>query len=190
MKSREDALSLLCEYTTNDSLRKHGLAVEAAMRWYAGRRGQDEAGIELWGITGLLHDFDYERFPEIGPEGHPWKGSEILSREGYPEDMRTAILGHGGGTGVPRESDMAKTLFAVDELCGFLVACTLVRPDRSLNGLEVKSVKKKLKDKAFAKGCNRQDILQGADEIGLPLDEHIANTIQALRGAAAALDLA
>ena len=190
MKSRDEALALLHEYTATDSLRKHALAVEAAMRWYAQHNGKSPEEVERWGITGLIHDFDYEKFPELGPEGHPHKGNQILTERGWSEEIRTAIMGHGGDTGVPRETDMAKTLFAVDELAGFLIACTLVRPDRSLHQLEVKSVKKKLKDKAFAKGCNREDIARGAEELGVPLDEHISNTIAALREIAGQLELA
>ncbi len=178
---RAAALALVHEYTTSDALRKHMYAVEAAMRAYARRAGEDE---ETWGVVGLLHDFDYERWPNeahSATEEHPAEGSRILEAKGYPEHLRRAILGHASYSGVPRDSALAKTLFAVDELCGFLVACALVRPSRSLADLEVASVKKKLKDKAFARGVNRDDIRQGAAELGVELDEHIAFCINALR---------
>ncbi|MBI4542991.1 MAG: HDIG domain-containing protein [Gemmatimonadetes bacterium] len=176
-----DALALMHEYTPSDALRKHMYAVEAAMRAYAKKWGEDE---EAWGIVGLLHDFDYERWPnpDHNPtEGHPTEGSKILAQRDLPEPLRRAILGHASYTGVPRDTLLAKTLFAVDELCGFLVACALVRPSRSLNDLEVASVKKKLKDKAFARGVNRDEVRQGPEELGVPLDEHIQFVIQALR---------
>ena len=153
------------------------------------QRGEDP---ETWGIVGLLHDFDYEKFPnpDHSPsEGHPSWGVRLLRDQGVPETMCRAILGHGNYTGVPRDTPLAKTLFAVDELCGFLVACALVRPSRSFADLEVSSVKKKLKDKAFAKGVNRDDVRQGAEELGVPLDEHIAFVIQALRPVEGALGL-
>jgi putative nucleotidyltransferase with HDIG domain len=146
------------------------------MRGAARRAGADE---ELWGLTGLLHDFDYERYPSA-PD-HPTKGAEALRAEGYPEEMIQAILGHAHYTGVPRDTPLARALFAVDELCGFLVACALVRPSRSLQDLEVASVRKKLKDKAFARGVSREDILRGAEELGVTLDEHVAFTLAALR---------
>jgi putative nucleotidyltransferase with HDIG domain len=176
-----DALALMHEYTPSDALRKHMYAVEAAMRAYASKYGEDE---ETWGIVGLLHDFDYERWPnpDHSPtEGHPTEGSKILAQRGLPEPLRRAILGHASYTGVPRDTLLARNLFAVDELCGFLVACALVRPSRSLNDLEVASVKKKLKDKAFARGVNRDEVRQGPEELGVPLDEHIQFVIQALR---------
>ncbi len=173
--SRQNALDLLFEYTASDSLRKHALAVEAAMRAYAGTYGEDE---EKWGIVGLLHDFDYERYPDF--PGHPLKGSEILAEKGYPEDVRLAILGHVPSTNVPRDTMMAKTLFACDELCGFLVACALVRPNK-LADLEVPSVKKKMKDKAFARGVNREDIAAGTKEMGVDLDQHIRFVTEALK---------
>lgn len=179
--TRDEALALMHEYTPSDALRKHMYAVEAAMRAYARRFGEDE---EAWGLVGLLHDFDYERHPnaEHAPtDGHPSTGVRVLRERGLPEASCTAILGHASYTGVPRESTMAKTLFAVDELCGFLVACVLVRPSRSLTDLEVTSVKKKLKDKAFAKGVNRDEVHQGAAELGVPLDEHVQFVIEALR---------
>ncbi len=177
----DDALTLMHEYTESDALRKHMYAVEAAMRAYARRDGEDE---EAWAIVGLLHDFDYERYPnhEHHPtDGHPSHGVGVLRARGVSEAVCTAILGHATYTGVPRASRMAKTLFAVDELCGFLVACALVRPSKSLADLTVKSVKKKLKDKAFARGVSRDDIQQGAEELGVPLDAHLQFVIEALR---------
>jgi len=179
--TRADALALMHEYTASDALRKHMLAIEAAMRAYARQHGEDE---EAWGVVGLLHDFDYERFPNEAhapDHEHPSEGSRILEARGYPEPLRRAILGHASYTGVPRDSLVAKVLFAVDELCGFLVACTLVRPSKSLMDLEVSSVKKKLKDKAFARGVNRDEVRQGAAELGVDLDEHIRFCIEALR---------
>ena len=155
--SREDTLAIMHEYTSSDSLRKHMLSVEAAMRAYAEKFGEDA---DRWGITGLIHDFDYERYPNdahSATEEHPAEGVRILSQEGLPEPAQRAILGHATYTGVPRDSAMARALFAVDELCGFLVACALVRPSRSLADLEVSSVKKKLKDKGFARGVSRDD---------------------------------
>jgi len=179
--TRDEALALMQEYTPSDALRKHMYAVEAAMRAYARKQGADE---ETYGLVGLLHDFDYERYPNEAhspTEGHPSFGVNLLRQRGFPEPMCRAILGHGSYTGVPRDTLMAKTLFAVDELCGFLVACALVRPSRSLTDLEVSSVKKKLKDKAFARGVNRDEVHQGAAELGIPLDEHILFVIEALR---------
>ena len=187
--TRAEALQLMHEHTQSPSLRQHMLAVEAAMRAYAQQRGEDP---ETWGIVGLLHDFDYEKFPnpERSPtEGHPAWGVGLLREKGVPEPLCRAILGHGTYTGVPRDTRMAQTLFAVDELCGFLVACALVRPSRSFADLEVSSVKKKLKDKGFARGVNRDEVSQGAVELGVPLDEHIAFVIQALRPAEDGLGL-
>ena len=179
--TRPEALALMHEYTASDALRKHMYAVELAMRAMAERQGEDP---ESWGLVGLLHDFDYERFPNAAHaphEEHPAEGVRILAAHGLPEPMQRAILGHASYTGVPRETPMARALFAVDELCGFLVACALVRPSRSLQDLEVSSVKKKLKDKAFARGVSREDVIQGAAELGVPLDEHIAFVLAALR---------
>jgi putative nucleotidyltransferase with HDIG domain len=179
--NRTDALALMEQHTQSAALRQHMLAVEAAMRAYAGKYGGDA---EAWGIVGLLHDFDYENYPnpDHSPtEGHPAWGVKLLRERGLSEDQCRAILGHASYSGVPRDSGMAKALFAVDELCGFLVACVLVRPSRSFGDLEVSSVKKKLKDKAFARGVNRDDVRQGAEELGVPLDEHIAACIAALR---------
>jgi predicted hydrolase (HD superfamily) len=179
--TRPEALALLHEYTASDALRKHMYAVEIAMRAMAERAGEDA---EAWGLVGLVHDFDYERFPNAAHaphDEHPAEGVKILAERGLPEPMRRAILGHADYTGIPRETPMAKALFAVDELCGFLVACALVRPSRSLQDLEVSSVKKKLKDKAFARGVSREDVIKGAAELGVPLDEHIAFVLAALR---------
>jgi putative nucleotidyltransferase with HDIG domain len=178
---RDRALALMQEYTPSDALRKHMYAVELAMRAMAERAGEDQ---EAWGLVGLMHDFDYERFPNSAhsaTEEHPAEGVRILTALGLPEASGRAILGHANYTGVPRDTAMAKALFAVDELCGFLVACALVRPSRSLQDLEVASVKKKLKDKAFARGVSREDVLQGAAEIGVPLEDHIAFVLGALR---------
>ena len=179
--NREEALELMHEYTPSDALRKHMYAVEAAMRAYAKKYGEDE---EKWGIVGILHDFDYERYPNDARSPtaeHPSAGVKILRERGYPDDVCEAILGHADYTGVPRTSLMAKVLYAVDELCGFLVACTLVRPSKSLQDLKVKSVKKKLKDKGFARAVNRDEVRQGAEQADLPLDEHIQFVIEALR---------
>ena len=179
--SRADALALMHEYTQSDALRKHMYAVEATMRASARRAGEDE---ELWGIVGLLHDFDYERFPNDARSAtaeHPSEGVRILEARGCPEPVRRAIPGHASYTGVPRDTPMAHALYGVDELCGFLVACALVRPSRSLADLEVSSVKKKLKDKAFARGVNRDEVRQGAEELGVPLEAHIQFVIEALR---------
>jgi predicted hydrolase (HD superfamily) len=179
--NRDEAIALMHEYTPSDALRKHMYAVEAGMRAYARTLGEDE---ESWGLVGLMHDFDYERHPNAAhspTEEHPSHGVHVLRQRGWNEPMALAILGHAAYTGVPRETPMAKTLFAVDELCGFLVACALVRPSRSLKDLEVASVKKKLKDKAFARGVNRDEVHQGAAELGVPLEEHIQFVLEALR---------
>ena len=179
MPDRNDAWELLCEYTKGDSLRKHGLAVEAAMRAAAKRYGEADADVDEWGLVGLLHDFDYEMFPT--PDQHPFTGANILCGRGYSERMIRAIMGHATYTGVPRDTNLARALFATDELCGFLVACALVRPNKSLDDLEVSSVKKKLKDKAFARSVNRDDIRLGVEELGVPLEDHIRFVIDALR---------
>ena len=189
MPTREDAWSLLCEYTQSENLRKHALAVEACVRAYARKAGADE---EHWGITALLHDFDYERWPnaEHAPDKeHPAEGSKILRERGYSEEMIRAILSHADYTGVARETALEHALFACDELAGFLTACTLVRPSKSILDLEADSVKKRMKDKAFARGVSREDVRQGAEELGVPLEEHIAFCIGALRGIADALGL-
>lgn len=184
LPSRDEAWQLLCQYTEKEALRKHALAVEASMRHYARLFGEDE---ELWGLTGLLHDFDYERWPD--PENHPYRGIEILTAQGYPEVMRTAILGHAPYTGVPRETRLAKALYACDELSGFVVAVALIKPSRSVQDVDLASVKKRFKEKAFARGVHREDIYRGTEELGVPLDEHVENVIQALRQAAPALGL-
>jgi putative nucleotidyltransferase with HDIG domain len=182
--TRERAWALLTEYTKGESLLKHAMAVEAAVRGYARRFGEDE---NFWGITALLHDFDYERYPTL--DDHPMRGSEILRAQGYPEPLIRAILSHGDHTGVPRESKLEHTLFACDELSGFITAAALVRPSKSVLDLEAASVKKRMKDKAFARGVKREDLILGAEELGLPLDEHITNVIGFLREQADALGL-
>ena len=189
MPTRDDAWKLLCEYTQSESLRKHMLAVEACVRAYARKNGADE---ELWGVTALLHDFDYERWPNDAhhpTEEHPYEGAKILRERGYPEEMIRAILSHADYSGVVRQSPLEHTLFACDELAGFLTACALVRPSKSVLDLETASVKKRLKDKAFARGVNREDVRKGAEELGIPLEEHISFCIEAMRGAANSLGL-
>lgn len=215
MPNRQDAWQLLCEYTQSESLRKHALAVEACVRAYA-RKFASEADSsqvtahssnqrntvggelsavsneELWGITALLHDFDYERWPntEHHPtEGHPFEGSKILRERGYPEELIRAILSHADYSGVARQSPLEHTLYACDELAGFLTACALVQPTKSIHQVKVESVKKKLKDKAFAKGVNRDDVRRGAEELSLSLDDHIAFCLAAMQAAAAQLGL-
>ena len=182
--ARADAWALLTEFTAGESLRKHALAVEAAVRGYARLFGEDE---EAWGIVGLIHDFDYERWPDAAD--HPFRGSEILRERGWPEYMIRAILSHADYSGVPRESRLEHTLFACDELAGFITAAALVRPTKSVLDLEARSVKKRMKDKAFARAVSRDDLRLGAEELGLPLDEHIGNVIGFLRAEAAALGL-
>ncbi len=187
--TRDRALALMHEYTAGEPLRRHMYAVELAMRAMAGRYGEDP---DAWGLVGLLHDFDYERFPNPArspTEEHPSAGVRILADQGLPEPMQRAILGHASYTGVPRDTLMARALFAVDELSGFLVACALVRPSRSLGDLEVKSVRKKLKDKAFARGVNRDEVVQGAAELGVELDELIGFVRDALHPDEARLGL-
>jgi putative nucleotidyltransferase with HDIG domain len=189
LPTRDDAWALLCEYTQNENLRKHALAVEACVRAYARKRGADE---ELWCLTALLHDFDYERWPNDAhhpTEEHPGGGSAILRERGYPEEMIRAILSHADYSGVPRETALEHTLFACDELAGFLTACALVKPGKSIFEVEPDSVKRKLKDKAFARGVNRDDVRNGAAELGIPIEEHIAFCIAAMRNAADALGL-
>jgi len=180
---RESAWQVLCEYTKNDSLRQHAQAVEACMRAYARKFDQDE---EQWGIVGLIHDFDYEMYPNA-PD-HPLRGGAILKERGYPEEVRRAILGHAEYSGVARDTIMAKALFACDELAGFITACSLVRPDK-IATLEAKSVRKRMKDKAFARSVSREDITNGAEELGVPIEEHITFCIEAMRGIAAQLGL-
>ncbi len=188
-KTRLEALALLHEYTKGESLIKHGLAVEAAMRWYANHFGVDKEEEDLWGLTGLLHDFDYEQNPFLGDNGHPYVGCRILREQGYPEPMIEAILGHATYSGVPRQTLMAKALFASDELTGLITASALVRPDKSLHSLKVKSVKKKFKDKSFAKTIHREDIRLGTEELGIELGQHIENVIAGMRTIAADLGL-
>jgi predicted hydrolase (HD superfamily) len=183
--NRDDAWALLTEYTKSESLLKHALAVEAAVRGYARTFGENE---EDWGVTALLHDFDYERWPTLGD--HPNKGSAILEQKGYPEWMRRAILSHAMEiTGVTRDSLLEKTLFACDELAGFITAASLVRPSKSVLDLEASSVKKRMKDKAFARGVKREDLVDGAALLGIPLEEHIANVIGFMRERADELGL-
>ncbi|HLP17277.1 MAG TPA: HD domain-containing protein [Bacteroidota bacterium] len=182
--NRDEAMALLFEYTKSDSLRKHAFAVDIALRAYARKFQQDEVA---WGITGLLHDFDYEMYPTMSE--HPYKGSEILKEKGYPDEIRTAIMGHASYTNVPRETLLAKALFACDEISGFLTACALVKPNRKIAEVELSSVKKKMKDKAFARAVSREDIIAGAQELGVPLDEHIQFVIDALKTEADVLGL-
>jgi putative nucleotidyltransferase with HDIG domain len=189
LPSRSDTLALVHEYTASESLRKHMLSVEAAMRAYAGKFGEDE---ERWGTTGLIHDFDYERFPNSAhspTEEHPAEGVRILRAKGYPEDILQAILGHAQYCDTPRESRMAKTLFAVDELTGLITATALVRPTKSVHEVDAKSVRKKMKDKAFARGVSREDVINGAQELGVDLDEHITFVIAAMQARSADLGL-
>ena len=181
---REAAWQLLTEYTTSESLIKHALAVEAAMRHYARLFGEDE---DLWGAVGLIHDFDYEKWPEA-PD-HPEQGMRILRERGWPEELVLTVGSHATYTGIPRESRIAKALYAVDELCGFLTAVAYVRPSRKIADVEVSSVRKKMKDKAFARSVNREDIINGAEELGVPLDEHIASCIAAMTTVADKLGL-
>jgi len=180
---RSEAWNLLCEYTKNENLRKHALAVEVCVRSYARKFGEDE---EKWGVVGLIHDFDYESFP-TAPD-HPLRGSEILKERGVSEEICRAILGHADYTGVPRDTALAKVLFACDELAGFITACSLVRPDR-IATLEAKSVRKRMKDKAFARSVSREDIVKSAEELGVPLDQHITFCIEAMRSIAEQLGL-
>ena len=187
--SRSDTLAIMHEYTASDSLRKHMLSVEAAMRAYAAKFGED---VDRWGITGLIHDFDYERFPNDAhspTDEHPAEGVRILRSRGFPEDILEAILGHAQYSGVPRQSLMAKTLFAVDELTGLVTATALVKPSKSVMEVEARSVRKKMKDKAFARGVNRDDVINGAADLGVDLDEHIAFVIAAMQGVAESIGL-
>ena len=190
LPSRDSALALVHEFTASDSLRKHMLAVEASMRAYAEKFAADP---ERWGLTGLVHDFDYECFPNAAHSPtaeHPAEGVRILRSKGYPEDILQAILGHATYSGVARETPMAKTLFAVDELTGLVTATALVRPSRSVHEVEASSVRKKMKDKAFARGVSREDVIAGANELGVDLDEHITFVIGAMQRTAGALGLA
>jgi predicted hydrolase (HD superfamily) len=193
--TRERAWSLLNEHTQSPSLLKHALAVETCVRSCAGRHadslgvtGDDRAALlDTWSATALLHDFDYEKHPSL--EEHPFVGIAILTEQGWPEEIRTAILGHAEYSGVPRTTQLAKALFACDELAGFLTACSLVKPTKSIHDVDVAGVRKKMKDKAFARGVNRDDIVKGASELDVPLDDHIANCIAAMRNNAEALGL-
>ena len=182
--SREAAWTLLTDWTQSEGLRKHALAVEAAVRGYARHAGEDETA---WGIVGLLHDFDYERYPSL--DDHPFRGCEELTRLGYPEWVTRAILSHASYSGVPRETRLEKTLFACDEMAGFVTAAALVRPSKSVLDLEAPSVLKRMKDKAFARGVSRDDLREGAAGLGLPLEEHVANVIRFMRDEADALGL-
>lgn len=189
LPTRGAALALMREYTASESLQKHMLAVEAAMRAYADHFGGD---VERWGLAGLMHDFDYERYPNnarSATDEHPSEGVRILRDRDYPEDVLDAILGHAGYTNTPRESRMARALFAVDELTGLITATALVKPSRSVHDVDTRSVRKKMKDKAFARGVNRDDVIQGAAELGVDLDEHIAFVIAAMQREATALGL-
>ena len=188
--ARADTLALMHEYTASESLRKHMLAVEAAMRAYATKFGEDP---ERWGLTGLVHDFDYERFPNAAHSPtaeHPAEGVRILKSKGYPDDILQAILGHANYTNTPRESRMAKSLFAVDELTGLITATALVRPSKSVHEVDARSVRKKMKDKAFARGVSRDDVINGANELGVDLDEHITFVIASMQARSADLGLA
>jgi putative nucleotidyltransferase with HDIG domain len=183
--SRAEAWSLVEEWVQSDSLRKHLLAVETGMRAYARRKGEDE---ELWGVTGLLHDLDYERYPDL-ETGHPRKALELFEEKGYPRELIDAVAGHADFLGVPRETELAKTLYAVDELSGFIAACALVRPT-GLEGMTPKSVKKKLKQPSFAAGVDREEVRRGAEELGVDFDEHVAFLIEAMQERADELGLA
>jgi putative nucleotidyltransferase with HDIG domain len=189
LPTREDALALMQSYTASESLRKHMLAVEAAMRAYAEKLNGD---VDRWGLAGLMHDFDYERFPNDAhspTEEHPSEGVRLLRERGYPEDVLEAILGHATYTGVPRTTPMARALFAVDELTGLVTATALVRPSKSVHEVDARSVRKKMKDKAFARGVSREDVLLGAQELGVELDEHVQFVIEAMQGRAKELGL-
>ncbi len=174
--NRDEVWQLLCQYTQADYLRKHHLAVEAAMKWYAHKYGQDE---NLWGNVGLIHDFAYEKFPDQ----HPQKDGEILRENGWPENLIRAVMAHGDHLNIQRTELIEKTLYAVDELMGLVIAVALVRPPKKLADVDLAAVKKKWKDKAFARGANREQIVRGAEELGIPLDEHIQNVVEALQGA-------
>jgi putative nucleotidyltransferase with HDIG domain len=184
VKDRQSAWCLLTEFTPSENLRKHALTVEACMRAYARKFGEDE---EKWGVVGLIHDFDYERWPSL--EDHPYRGNEILSDRGWPDEIKKAVMSHADYTGVPRETRMEKALFACDELAGFITAAALVRPDKSIRSLEARSVKKRMKDKAFARSVSRDDIVNGAAALGVELDEHIGFCIEAMKSIAGELGL-
>lgn len=189
MPTRDDALRLVHEWTASESLRKHMLSVECAMRAYAARFGED---VETWGVAGLIHDFDYERYPndaQAADAEHPSEGVRHLRTLDWPSDICDAVLGHAHYTGVARETAMAKALFAVDELTGLITACALVKPSKAVADVDVAGVRKKMKDKAFARGVNREDVIQGAADLGVPLDEHIAIVLRAMQEAAESLGL-
>jgi predicted hydrolase (HD superfamily) len=184
--TRDDAWKLLREWTQSEQLRKHGLAVEAAVRWYGERRfGISGPELELWSVAGLLHDFDYERFPDT----HPVQGADELRRRGYPREVVDAVLGHGDHTGVPRETLLARTVYACDEMTGFVIAVAYVRPNRSLDEVDARAVNKKMKDKGFARQVPRDQLVKGADELGVPFDEHVTNVVEGLKAARAELGL-
>ena len=184
MSDRQSAWCLLTEFTQSENLRKHALAVEVCMRAYARKCGEDE---EKWGVVGLIHDFDYDRWPS--QEDHPYRGHEILTQRGWPDEVKKAVMSHADYTGVARETTMEKALFACDELAGFITAAALVRPDKSIRSLEAKSVKKRMKDKALARSVSREDIINGAAALGVDLDEHIAFCIEAMQEIARELGL-
>jgi predicted hydrolase (HD superfamily) len=176
--SRDDAWALLCEWTQSEALRKHGRAVEGAVGWYAENRfGVSGDELETWHSAGLLHDFDYERFPDT----HPMEGADELRRRGYPEELVQAVLGHGDHTGVPRTTDLARTVYACDEMSGFVIAVAYVRPNRSLDEVDARAVTKKMKDKGFARQVPRDQLVKGAEEIGVPFEEHVMNVVEGLK---------
>jgi putative nucleotidyltransferase with HDIG domain len=183
-KTRNEAWELLTEFTLTESLRKHAVSVEACLRAYARKFGEDE---ELWGIVGLIHDFDYEKYPSL--EDHPYKGNAILAERGWSEEIRRAIMSHAQYTGVSRDSKLEKSLFACDELAGFITATALVKPNKSLAEVDARSIRKRMKDKAFARSVNRQDIINGAADLGVDLDEHISFCIEAMKSVATELGL-
>jgi predicted hydrolase (HD superfamily) len=184
--TRDDAWGLLCEWTQGEALRKHGRAVEGAVAWYGEHRfGKSGDELDIWRSAGLLHDFDYERFPDQ----HPLAGADELRSRGYPEELVQAVLGHGDHTGIPRTTDLARTVYACDEMAGFVIAVALVRPNRSLDEVDVRSVTKKMKDKGFARQVPRDQLTKGAEEIGVPFDEHVANVIEGLKTVRADLGL-
>jgi putative nucleotidyltransferase with HDIG domain len=185
MNDREQAWCLLIEFTQSESLLKHAMAVEACMRAYAQKYSPSDE--ELWGVVGLLHDFDYEKYPSL--DDHPYKGNEILKERGYSNEIRRAIMSHAEYSGVTRDSQMEKALFACDELAGFITACALVKPGKSLAEVDAKSVRRKMKDKAFARGVKREDVINGAADLGVDLEEHIAFCVDALKGIADELGL-
>lgn len=176
--SRDEAWALLCEWTQSDALRKHGLAVEGAVSWYgANHFGVGGPELEMWRAAGLLHDFDYERYPET----HPLQGAEELRRRGYPKKVVEAVLGHGDHTGIPRTTDLARTVYACDEMSGFVIAVAYVRPNRSLDEVDVRAVTKKMKDKGFARQVPRDQLVKGAEELGLPFEQHVRNVVEGLK---------